>query len=167
MQTMYENTAHLEPLGWAASFHLCMVPDIESVHVCVYICVCLQSSHASRHGCFLLSCGSPFVFLVWLLASVSALLLFLLQHSSTGNFWSRWSSFSLCSPSQGCCLAIFFKLGSTVVKLLLVWVTATFDRAFYYYRATGIFFFTQLRDHDSKGTKTILTLWHYLSCVIN
>lgn len=118
VRSMYGNKAHPGTLGWAASFHLCMVPDIGSVHVCVYICVRLESSHASHHGCFLLSCGSPFVFSsgCWPLSrrccsSCCSTL------SSTGNFWSCWSSFSLCFPSQGCCLAVFFKLGAAVVKL--------------------------------------------------
>lgn len=169
MMSMFGNKAHLEPLSWAASFHLCMIPHIESLHVCDYICVCLQSSHASRHGCFLLSCGSPFVFSsgCWLLSrrccsSCCSTL------SSTGNFWSCWSSFSLCSPSQGCCLAIFFKPGATVVKLRcwFEWLWHLTELSI----ITGqqVFFsFTQPRDNYSKGKKTILTPWHCLSFVIN
>lgn len=72
------------------------------VFACVCFCVCLQSSHASRHGCFLLSCGSPFVFSsgCWLLSRCCSSCCSTL--SSTGNFWSRRSTFSLCSHSQGC-----------------------------------------------------------------
>lgn len=63
----------------AVSLHL-LSPCVKCV--CLYLLLCVlteQPCFTSRHGCFLLSCGSSFCFLVWLLASVSALL-FLLQH---------------------------------------------------------------------------------------
>lgn len=88
----------LESLGRAASFHLCTFCSVQVCALIQYVCVCicLLSSHASRHGCFLLSCGSPFVFSsgCWLLSRCCSSCCSTL--SSTGNFWSRWSSVSLC-----------------------------------------------------------------------
>lgn len=112
LYTLYVNMAHLEPLHWTPSSHLCFrLP--RRLRVCVYMCECVcRSSHASRHGGFLLSCGSPFVFssgcclLSRRCSSCCSSTL-----SSTGNFWSCRSSFSLCFSHSGmkqgyCCVCV-------------------------------------------------------------
>lgn len=73
VQSMYVN------MDWVASFHLCVFPDVESVCVFIQLCVCAeQPCFTSR--LLPVELRKPLCFLVWLLASVSALPLFLLQH---------------------------------------------------------------------------------------
>ncbi len=94
LYSMYVNMAWSQWVGLPVSTS---APSQTSKCVCIYsVCVCLLGRHASRHGCFLLSCGSPFVFSsgCWLLSRCCSSCCSTL--SSTGNFWSRRSSFSLC-----------------------------------------------------------------------